>query len=474
MTLSGKSVYKDIKERVQEVEDEHENLSQAVYSCEANIESLVSEMENCYTQLATVYLPEMTAQCVKETLKQVQGDVQKIFKAKQERRIELENSMKDSTKKKKTLESELENVTEQLNQKASERDKLRKEIVEELNGNQGYMSMVSESRQDGERLAKNQERLKEFKAEAEQKLPQYQKNNIFMYLLNRKFGASDYQEKGIAKMLDSGVAKIVNYAEMKKNFDFLHSMPELTKIEFERRKEELESLVEKVQGIEKDAADKHGLTAVLESGKETAKKREVIMTEIAGLDAEYRQYSQERSGLDNTKDRYHGDAVKKLKDYLKGDDISELKTLARATPGTEDDRIVTRLEDIDKQVRIFKDKSKQAKAKRDEIGGKLDELNEIKNKYTSKNFDSERSYFDSGFDITPLLIGYIIGQSSATWNHIEEHQHFRREESYSSHHSSDSYGGGYSHHDSGGGFGGGGFSGGGGFGGGGFSSGHGF
>lgn len=479
MTRSGSTVYKSIKEKVAEAEKEQERFSNSVYKCEADIESFVNERENCYTQLATVYLPEMTAQSVKETLKEVQGEVQKIFKAKQERRKELEDSMQASIKKKKGLESKLDNVTEQLNQEAAERDKLKSEVMKELNSNKGYINLSSEARQNGERLAKNQKRLEEFKAEAKEKLPLYDKSKLFTYLLNRKFGSPDYQGRGIARILDAAVSDVVNYKEMKKNYDFLRSMPELMKIEFDKRKEESESLIKKLQNIEKESADRHGLTAVIEAGNKTGKARENVMAEIARLDDSYKQYAQERKEIDNTKDAYHQEAIKKLKSYLKGDDINELKKMARATAGTEDDKLVQRMEEIDLNIRSLKDNSKEAKAKRDEMQNKLNDLKDIQSKYTKKDYESSRSYFDDNFDVNALLTGYMLGRHSSDhcWGQIGEHQHFRREDSYSYGGGRSGGGGGGGSYDSdggGGGFGGGGFSGGGGFGGGGFSSGGGF
>lgn len=475
MTKTGSKVYKDMSAKVKEIEIEHEKLSKDVYNYEHKLDSLVSEREDCYTQLAAIYLPEMTAQSVKNTLKEVQGDVQKIFKQKQERRRELETSMHSSMKKKNDLESKLEEVTETLNQKAAEREKLKAETIKDLSINKDYVNLSSEANQSGRRLEKNKKRLEEFKAEAKEKVLPYNKNGLFTYLLNRKFGTSDYQGRSITKILDSVVAKAVDYKEMKKNYDFLRSMPELMNIEFNKRKEDFESLTKKVQKIEKEYSGKHGLTKVMEEGIAMGKSREEIMAGISKLDNNYRQYSQERKEIDNTKDEYHKKAVQGLKEYLKGDDIKELKRIASSTSGREDDKIVQAIDGIDADIRSFKDKSKEAKSKRNAIEEKLRELNDIKSRYAKKDYNSDRSYFDDGFNVNSLLIGYMLGNYSNDhcWNNIEKSQHFKSEESYSSSYHHDDDGGGGGGGGSGGGFGGG-FSGGGGFGGGGFSSGGGF
>jgi chromosome segregation ATPase len=464
--VSGSTVYKKIQEQIRTLEGNESKTSSQIEGCEKKIDSLTGERETAYVSLAEAYLPELTSQSVKQTLREVQSDVQRIFQRKQDRRKELESFMASALDKKQTADDKLENITEQLNQKVTERQKLSKDVGAELSADSRYTGLVSQADQTKERLSKNNERLKSFKEEAEEKLPAYDANKFFSYLLNRKFGTEEYHKKGLIKNLDSWVSKKVDYAVSKRNYDFLKTMPELMEIEIKNRQEAFEDLVSKIRKKEKEVADNYGLTTVIEEGTALLKKRDDLIGLIAKINEEYKNYSSERKESDSTKDSYHQEAIQKLKAFLKGDDISDLKQKAKSTPGSEDDQLVARLEEIDGDVRGFKDKSKGLKKERDALQEKLSALSDMERKYRSNDYESSRSQFPSGFDIDALIIGYILGRNSidSVWDTIKNKQDFEEDHSYSysssssdDHHSSGSFGSGFGggSHSSGGGFGGG-------------------
>lgn len=478
MTISGSSVYKKIKNQVKEQEKKCKELANSVYACETEITQLGNEREEIFSQLALTYLPELEAKDVKQTLHEVQAEVEKIFKEKQKRRLELENSINTTQEKREKLEEELDVVTDSLNQKAKERNKLRGEIVKELSLSSLYTELDKNAKQAEERLKSNKERVKEIEALAKEKLPAYEKNKLFMYLDKRKFKTESYDKRGLTARLDSWVAELINFSSQKANYDFLKAMPELMAQEVSRRQGELDKVVEKMEKIEKNVSDKYGLTKVIEEGNTIGANRSNLIEQIKELDLKYTQCNEERETLDGTKDSYHLKAIQNLKAYLKGETIQKLKQRVKETPGTKDDRLAGRIEEIDYRVRDLKDKAKEIKLDINKAEKKLGGLKEIEDNFSSNDYESDESYFDDDFNITDLLTGYTLGkyQSHDINSRIEDNQSFEETEtyhsssSYSSSHSSDF--GGFS---SGGGFGGGGgFSSGGGFGGGGFSSGRGF
>ena len=463
--VSGSTVYKKIQEQISTLEGKVDRTGSQIDSCENKIDSLTGERETTYVSLAETYLPELTSQSVKQTLREVQSDVQRIFQKKQNRRKELETLMASALEKKKANDDKLENITEQLNQKVAERQKLSKDVGAELSADARYTELTSQADQTKERLAKNNERLRSFKEEAKEKLSVYDANKFFSYLLRRKFGTEEYHSKGLIKKLDLWVAKKVDYAVSKRNYDFLKTMPELMEIEINKRQEAFDELVSKIRKREKEAADSHGLTRVIEEGSGLLKGRDELIGIIAKINDEYKAYSSERKESDSSKDSYHQEAIQKLKAFLKGDDIASLKQKARGTPGSEDDKLVARIEDIDYNVREFKDKAKGLKKQRDGLQEKLNELNDLERKYRSNDYESSRSRFPSGFDIDDLIRAYLLGKilMDDLWSTVKSKKDFEEDHSYSysSRHdddyhssSSGSWGGGFGggFHSSGSGF----------------------
>ena len=499
MTIDGSTVHRAIKGKIAEVEGAYERHSACVYGCERKIELLTEEREQCYVQLAEFYLPELDANAIKETISEVQGEVKRIFAERRVQRARAEQKLKDERENKKALEEKLTGITEELEQKVSEREEIKAAIATDLSGNKEYAEFFPKAEQTKSRIEQNMMRVKEIETEAKQKLPAYDQNRLFKYLLRRKFGTPDYDHGWFVRRLDQWVASLVNYNESKRNYDYLRTMPELMKAEFERRNAELDELAGKVQKIEQDTAERHGLNKVVTEGMRIGVRRDKAIKEVEKSGAKCDEYTKEISDLDNTKGEHYSEAIQKLKSYLKGSNVAELKRRALETPERKDDNLVEKIEEIDLQVKEQKGKAKEIKAEQSEVGGKLSTLQRIENGFTSKDYESSRSYFDAGFDINSLIAGFIAGKmtESNMWGQIESSQHFRPQVTYtyrptvsrrsvfdddddddshsrrkhndhgSSRRSSDDS-------DSGSGFGGGSFSSGGGFGGGGFSSGSGF
>lgn len=481
MSIDGSSIYDSIEERIRKVEAEQRKASSKVYDCENQINSLVSEREKAYVTLALKYLPELSAKSVAETLNEVQDTVQRLFAEKQRRRKTLEQEMEDLQSQKTELQAKLKSTTASLNLKVQERETMVIQIKADIAKSPEYKSLAETVEAERKRLAKNQTRLEIFSVEAEAKLGEYKQDKIFMYLLNKGFG-TETQAK--PSRLDAWVAKLIDYSKQLENYNYLTEMPAQMEAELDKRKSAFSKLASKLGIFQRKLENEHGLPNLVSEGEKLLAARNSLLEKITEYDQKYNEESQEVRELDSTKDRYHREAISRLKNYLQSAEIGKLKELARATPGTDDDLLVDRIENIDLAMREYKDTSKQAQKKRNEISHNLEGLKRILGEFESNDYESSRSEFESDFDINTILTWYLIGKLSHrdVMNRIEESQHFRPRQEYHSYSSSggsssnddDDSSFGSSSHSSGSSFSSSGFSSGGGFGGGGHSSGSGF
>ncbi len=473
MTHSGKKVYNAIRDKERGVEQDHNSLSVELQGYQSQINQLVQDREERFVRLATFYLPVMDAESVRSTIRELQGEVQRLFKEKQTLRTSLDSSMQQSRQRKESLEESLQSVDVLLEQKVTVRDQKRQDIASELKEDGEYTTSHSNASQANERLTQNKKRFETFEEEAQEKLHAYQGNKLFTYLLQRDFNGSEYSGTAVTRKLDSWVAGIINYSEVRKNYDFLTSMPTAIKAEIDQQQADLDELVERIEAIEQEVAEKHGLPQVLSDGNDLAQKRAKILGDIQREDAQFSSYTVQRKELDNTKDAYHQRALGRLKSYLKDSSIVNLKERARATPNSEDDHLVDQVESIDAKIRQLKSDAKTVQEKQSAVAEQLEGLRQVSRHYSSNNWERNRSYFGNSLDIDDLLTGYLLGRIStdSIISDLNSHHHWEPEPAPVYHSSYSS-----SHHSSGGdSFGGGDFSSGGGFGGGGgFSSGGGF
>lgn len=474
--VSGRIVYRKIKNKIEELEKQNEGYSKKIYAHEEKISSLTEEREEIYLRLAQTYLPQLDAESVESTLKEVQGEVKRIFQEKRNRRKNLETLIGSCMEERSLLKEKLETITEQLEDKVKEREGTKKRVYNELKDNKEYSEFKDYAVIVDKKLSKNKKVYKEFKTDVEKKLKTYKENNLFAYLLNKGFDTENYEGNFITKRLDSLIAGLVNYTKAKQNYDFLTLTPVDMKEEVDGIEKELKDTIKKMQRIESKVAEDHELPKILEQGTKLGKTRESILADITQKDAEQDEYNNERKRLDSIRGEYHKEALNKLKTFLKGRDISELKARVHRTESEEDDNLVNKLEKIDQDIKEEKENIKRFKTEQSDLSKKLTNLNKTETSYRKRDWDSGRSYFNGNLDIDALLVGYLMGKFSSDDldKEIKDNHHFSHDDasysssSYSSgsrdndsYHSSDSSSD--SSFSSGGGFGGGGFSTGGGF-----------
>ena len=138
MTISGQDIHRKIKTKIKEVEGQYNDYSKDLELAESNITKLVNEREQTYISLAITYLPQMDADSVRNTLSEMQSEVERIYKEKQKRRKTLDQLILDTRNSTENLKDKLEEVDDVLNKKAQERDETLKIINEDLSNNDFY------------------------------------------------------------------------------------------------------------------------------------------------------------------------------------------------------------------------------------------------------------------------------------------------------------------------------------------------
>jgi chromosome segregation ATPase len=508
--LTGQEVYDKIKAAVAKAEKEHEAFTNSVYSFETKISGLSKKREGVINKLALIYLPELSGK-IGSDLGEAEQDVRQVFRAKQDKRKELEANISETVTERNGLNKRLGDITEILESKVEEREELKDKSSQILGKNETYVKLTTDARAIEAELKKHQPRLQELKEEAQKKLPAYHANKRFTYLLQRKYGTEAYSANKLVRFFDSLVAKGINYENQLANFMRLKERPGKAEEQVKSEEEEYQKLLIQIQEIESKVYTDTGLVKVMREGEELLQKRNEVQSAIQNLNTRNQEYAAKLKALDNTKDEYHQRAVDKLEEYLGGETIAELRDKAGKTLSTEDDSLVDQLDAVQKEIQSLKTEAKTSITARDKSQESLGLLTAFKSQYSEKDYESARSRFNY-FDVDSLIADLVSERQTSTqiWNEFDSHHYFERPKpapvytpSYtptvsvprrstsdydsgrSSHKSSSSSWGsgssgwGSSHKSSSsswgsGGFGGGGFKSGGGFGGGGFKSGKGF
>jgi len=443
MTKSGSSVLEDIQRQISTVKKKAGEYSSNMSSCERKISSLSSEREQCVAQLAEFYLPELDSKTLQESSRDIHVAAQKFYDQKLKRHDELEKLMFTSNEKIDAYTKKASDIVTKLNAKASERDAAYELMVKAIECNPERAGIFAKVSQLEEQQKRDLQRISEMQEDAKKKLPAYEADPLFTYLVNRaKFGTKEYSGSGIIKTLDEWVAKMDNFEENFRNCSTLMAMPEIAQQVADQRKEELDSLQSRLKSIQEESEEFKQYNKLMAQGAKLEQDRAENQKQTEAERATYASYSQELSDMRSTKDKYHKLADSAIENLLSGESIQKLKDRAKKTPDPRDDQIVARMEAIDEKICSLKENSREYQREKSDWDSKLKGLEGVESKFTSNNYESSRSNFDSGFDINSFLTGYMAGNysSSTLWNNIEENQNTEPAPVYHSSYSSGGYG----------------------------------
>jgi chromosome segregation ATPase len=432
---TGSDVHDKIKGKVRELESEDSKVNREVESCRSEIERLAQQRDECYSKLAEFYLPALEAENVRQTIREVRGEIQQIFNKRQERKQFLEREMANCTDRRHQLEEELDKNASQLIEVENDRDATRKKISEDLLANAEYTQTDKQARQAQERLNQNKNRAETFGREAKTKISSFESNPWFMYLVNRNYGTENQVGYGLTRILDDFVARGVNFTKNKQNYDFLRSMPEIIQKEVATQQEELNKVVAELRKTESAVEKKYGLPMTLQQHTLLSKTKTDLLGSIERIEAEYESNRAKREELSKTRNEGHyNEAKERLEKFLQGLSIDELRSRASETLGKDDDIIVEKLESINSTFVRVKNKMNSLRAKRTETSNALEKARRIETKFRAEDYDSSRSRFEDDFDIKPLLTGYILGRISEgeVFRRVEDNHHLKPVETYHS------------------------------------------
>ncbi len=453
----GKKVLGDIRKQVKTLQEEDSKLSTSLSASEARITRLTEEREQTYDRLAQFYLPSLDAETVQKTLHEKQEVVRDLFQQQQDHRKRVEAQLRENHELREGVNTSLDSIVSTLGDQETAINQVRGQIAEELQQNPEYQTALRGAQLAHEKVAQLQKQYDSFKEQATQNLKAYRDNKFFTYLEKRGFATDEQQGNRFSRFFDRLVAQRINYSSQKAKYDRLLFLPKAMERLVKETDDQRAELVAGVRRLEAEVETSHNLPTLRDEYDLFQKKKRDKTSELERLDEQNQRYAVELHDLESTKGAYHKQAIGNLKSYLKGQNIAALKARVRDTPGSEDDSLVERIEQIDLEVRQLKDQAKDVKKQRESRQEKINGLRTLERNFVAKDYEIDRSYFSSGFDPNSFLVGYLAGQYSLpdVTRAMESHHHFEPlpQPTYSSSPSTDSSPSSWGSFDSGSGFG---------------------
>lgn len=424
--LSGIGVGKALKQAANRLRRQQDECLSSLRKLDSSIEDLVDTRGQALLNLARHYLPKITHETVVNSFEGVRDELLNVLVRKQGRERQLSDRLQSIESSISTDQTHLDETTDLLHSQAEEQDRLEEMVINLLLKHDEFQKLSRRALIAEEELERNEQRVAEIKNEAKEKLPSYEKDRLFRYLIDRDYGKPEYKKRGLTRMLDRWVAKLVNFDKARRSYDFLRVTPELMAAEVLRRREQFNVLMEQVEGIEDQIAEEVGLTNVMRRIQELGSRRDKLENNISENENQFSKTHEELINLDGNQNEFYEQGLERMRQYLSEMQHSWLEHQSRSTPERKDDELVAEIGwQNDKLQSVQRESASLAREQRiwdDRAAG----LQDVLRRFRKANYDSRRSQFSHAFDVSRHVDDFIAGRSGSEqlWSAIRQYQQF--------------------------------------------------
>jgi len=214
MSTNGRQLIRQLGDYLDNVTTRYSVASKEERRLQDSINAYSSKKVSLYRSLAKHYLPTIE-QDVNSAISEFHDDVEVL---EEQLGVDFENiaqEIKGSEKSKVGRLEELEEIDEKLDALLGKRFELESKFDTRVANDAEIEDLNQKALVASEQISGSLEALKKFESEADEKLPEFEANPYFKYLLDRNYGEESYRAFFPVKSLDGWVGKLCNYTENK-------------------------------------------------------------------------------------------------------------------------------------------------------------------------------------------------------------------------------------------------------------------
>jgi chromosome segregation ATPase len=405
---SGQAILGRLRKAQEDARADAARLARDALNAERRLKDVLAEKGTAVLELAKHYLPEISRDRVDATFTEVRGDLATVVDRKERARAELAGRRDRFDESCLSLQEQLDAVSRQLEEATRQVADAETDIAHKLADNTEFQQLSQQALAAEHELKQNEERAEQIQREAEAKLPAYRESRLFQYLYQRGFATPTYQSRGLVRGMDRWVANLIDFRRAKQSYEFLQKTPELVNREITRRREEFESLMNRVEAIERRVRAESPLADLERRASSLTKDRERLEKSLAREHQQRESLDADLQKLDSD-GRFYDEALGRFRTFLGDTETAVLQQRAALSPELIDDEIVSRIawqnQQIDSlraQVDELQTRTKQAKAQ-------SDGLSHVVRRFRQMELDGPTSQFETDLDLDGTLERYRNG-----------------------------------------------------------------
>lgn len=425
--LSGRDTLDRLSTTIGSARRELQRLDQDMQSTSGAAAANRQRQAEALKRMAAMRLDAIRQGDLVKRIDSTDHEVRKILDRRQSAMTTLNERVSDANKALLTLEERRNELHDEVDAAAQTLAECEARVQSTLEADAGYQAQLEQTRVADAIAVSAAEKAEVVIEDRRKKGEPYENDPLFIYLWNRGYGTSEYRANPLARLLDGWVARLCNYHDARPNYWMLQEIPKRLKEHADRKREDAEHELDALQALEQAAAKSGGALAAKEGLENAEQRQDEIDAQIAQAESKLHELQTEQSHFAVGDDPYIAECLRLFTDTLQLRDVADLTHLARSTMTTADDAIVDDLRRLRREENELQDELDRNRDLHREHLRRVQELEQVRQRFKRNRFDDLRSGFDKG-DLIVSMMREVLGgaiRGNALWSVLQQYQRYR-------------------------------------------------
>ncbi len=296
-----------------------------------------------------------------------------------------------------------------------------------LSATTDYQSLQAQGAQAAQMAKQARDKATTAAADRETKRTPYERDRLFMYLWQRRFGFPEYVANAVTRTLDQWVARLVGYDGAHRNYRMLLALADHLAAHADAQEAAANDAQSRLVAAEDAALAAAGVPALDDALDVAEAALMAAEQQIEAEEATHQQKLDERAAMVAGTDPYTTEALNVIAGQLGREELNQLHDDARGTATPRDDAMVAALATLRAEGSRLAEQLGPLEAQQSTLLKQLADAEQLRTRFRSKAYDSDNSEFESGLAIGAVLDRLLRGAVvfNDAWEEVNRHHRVR-------------------------------------------------
>ncbi|MBW2658309.1 MAG: hypothetical protein JRC87_01725 [Deltaproteobacteria bacterium] len=406
----------------QKVREKIEKVDMAIGGAAAKLLSLQQEEVKQYHELAKMRVDLLATGKADKILDETASTIKQLLEKRNHSLSLIEQKLESITNDISNLEDKRKQHADIVDQAADVVDEAEKKTQQRLDADPSYKTQLAAVHELERTVRHAEHKAEQREEELENKGAPYRKDKLFMYLWNRKYSLPGYKANSITRMLDRWVAGVIRYPDARLNYTKLQEIPLRLREHAGEMKARLEKEFAILKNLDEQGKIEDGIPPLENKLREEEEKLRKIDNEIESSEKIQSEQEQQKAAYTAGDDDGYREAVEFTSSRMQQKNIVRLRSEAQATPYPEDDLIINRIFDSEREEQETRSAIDEFKKSRQLHEEKLRELGQLRADFKHNRYDGAGTGFSNPAMIAVMLDNLLSGalNRDGFWRVLEQ------------------------------------------------------